>query len=186
MILRAIDKLVSKKSFFTCNRQIISKLILYRNKIKNMNIRIKKISYEKMKSIKVWYNSIFKTKINTIELMDYIIDEFIKYKHLDYIDINDIKQELRELKGDLKYYRIDNNFDPSIQEIIEASKEYFYNKNEKKTTNEIISYCLSLLLDLHPEINQVLDKNKLIKQKKEIEKATIKKQKEIEKMSMRL
>jgi hypothetical protein len=155
-------------------------------RILDINIRAWKITYEKIKRIKVWYKATIKPKTNYLELLDFIVDQFIIYKRLDYINTNDVKEQLDSCKPVLKYYRIDTNFDPSIQEIVEACKEYFESKNEKKTTNEITKYCYTLLLDLHPEIVEILDKNKLIKQKSEIEKVKLQKQQEVEKIKMRI
>src|SRR6476620_1846434 len=181
MGLRAIYIFISKKLLFTCKIQTMSKLILYHNEVKilDINLRIKKSSYEKIKSIKSWYNSIKKPRQNTKELIDIILDDFIINNHLEYINVDNTKKELKGLEYTLKYYRIDSNFNPSISEKIEAVKQFFENKNEKKTTNEIIEYCLSILIDIHPEVNDILDKNKLIKQKNEIDKAMKNKQMEV-------
>jgi hypothetical protein len=146
------------------------------NILLDINLRIKETSYKKLKSIKVWYKNTVEPKTNNKELLNYIIDEFIKYKQLGYIDNCDVKKELKESKPWLHSLRIDNNFDPSMLERIDAIKEFFENKNDKKTTNEIIDYCLSLLFDLYPEINEILDRNKLIKQKDMIEKGIKKSQ----------
>jgi hypothetical protein len=138
------------------------------NVLLDINLRIKETSYKKLKSIKVWYTNTTKEKTNHKELLDYIINEFIKYKKLGYLNNGEIEQELQNCKDWIKHYRIDNNFEPTIYEKIEAVKQYFENNNNKKTTNEIIDYCLGLLFDLYPEINEILEKNKIPEKKKEI------------------
>lgn len=141
----------------------------------DINLRIKKISYEKIKSIKTWYVAKNKKNINYKELVDYILNGFIKYEELDYIQKEDISDEIQTCNQYIKYFRIDNNFDPYVYEKIEAVKQYFEKKDDKKTINEVVDYSLSLVFDLYPEINEILEKNRITKQKKEIKKAIEKK-----------
>lgn len=141
----------------------------------DINLRIKKISYEKIKSIKTWYVAKNKKNINYKELVDHILNGFIKYEELDYIQKEDISDEIQTCNQYIKYFRIDNNFDPYVYEKIEAVKQYFEKKDDKKTINEVVDYSLSLVFDLYPEINEILEKNKITKQKKEIKKAIEKK-----------
>lgn len=153
---------------------IISKFILHKIKLMllDINLRIEKSSYDILKSIKNWYNSKHKKIKNNKELVDYIFNEFIRFNKLDYIVMNpeEVKDQLNALSFSMKYHKIDN-LDPSIHEIIESCKQYFESKNEKKTINDVIKYSLSLLIDLHPEINEILEKNRLIKLKDGIEKS---------------
>jgi len=144
-----------------------------------INIQIFRKSYDKINRIKKWYNSLNNTKITQKELVDYIINEFIDIKQLNYISKDPDSEDIKYKQSAMKYFRIDTNLDPTAKEYIEAIKQYLKKSSEsKKNTNDVIIEIGRVYSELHPDVKTILQNNKFIKQSILVEKAMEKSRKE--------
>lgn len=135
-----------------------------------INIRIIKKSYYKLNRIKKWYNTINNTNIKQKDLFEYIINDFIKNKELDYILQEHDEEDIRKEKFIMKKFRIDNNISPTAREYIQAIREYLKNDNIKNT-DDIIIEMGKLYEKTYPEIKKILQNNEYIKRHILVEKA---------------
>lgn len=135
-----------------------------------INIRIIKKSYYKLNRIKKWYNTINNTNIKQKDLFEYIINDFIKNKELDYILQEHDEEDIRKEKFIMKKFRIDNNISPTAREYIQAIREYLKNDNIKNI-DDIIIEMGKLYEKTYPEIKKILQNNEYVKRHILVEKA---------------